>query len=240
GLVVNNGKEIFTIDTDRKISADSLSLKITDKEYELLERIRNIENKVTLKGNATFGLGIVTGDNKKFISEKKTSKNEPVLKGSDIDKYRYNTPGNYISFDPENFQQVAPEGIYRAKEKLLYKFISKDLVFAYDDTGILSLNSCNILIPQLPGLDIKYVLAILNSSVAQFYYSKMFGSVKVLRSHLEQIPIPVADKMSQRDIIKAVDQLIEGGGSAKQKSFDEKISRLYGLSTSEYKALITS
>ena len=84
------------------------------------------------------------------------------------------------------------------------------------------------------------MLAILNSSVAQFYYSKMFGSVKVLRSHLEQIPIPVADKMSQRDIIKAVDQLIEGGGSAKQKSFDEKISRLYGLSTSEYKALITS
>lgn len=240
GLVVNNGKEIFTIDTDREVSADSLSLKITDNEYELLKKIGNIDNKVTLKGNATFGLGIVTGDNKKFISEKKTSKNEPVLKGSDIEKYRYNTSGNYISFDQENFQQVAPEGIYRAKEKLLYKFISKDLVFAYDDTGILSLNSCNVLIPEVPGLNIKYVLAILNSSVAQFYYSKMFGSVKVLRSHLEQIPIPVVDEKSQRKIIKIVDQLIEASTVAKQKKLDETISRLYGLSASEYKSLITS
>ena len=135
---------------------------------------------------------------------------------------------------------MAPECIYRAKEKLLYKFISKDLVFAYDDTGILSLNSCNVLIPEVPGLNIKYVLAILNSSVAQFYYSKMFGSVKVLRSHLEQIPIPVVDEKSQRKIIKIVDQLIEGGEVAKQKKLDEIISRLYGLSASEYKSLITS
>ena len=242
GLVVNDGKKTFTINTDREVTSDFLSLKITDEEYQLITKIRNIKNKKTLKGNATFGLGIVTGDNKRFISEKKIPGKEPVLKGSDIGKYRYNTPKNYISFKPKNFQQVAPEAIYRAKEKLLYKFISSDLVFAYDDTGILSLNSCNILIPQIQGLSIKYVMAVLNSSTAQFLYSKMFGSVKVLRSHLEQISIPVADERKQKELIVLVDDIIAGADPKQERAklLDKKISDLYGLSEAEYQMINTA
>ncbi len=242
GLVVNDGINTFTIDTDRVVSADSLSLKITDKEYALIKKIMDAKNKVTLKNNALFGLGIVTGNNKRFISTEKTFDNEPVLKGADIEKFRYNVPKYYISFTPSSFQQVAPEHIYRAKEKLLYKFISSDLVFAYDDTGILSLNSCNILIPQIPGLSIKYVLAVLNSSAAQFVYSKMFGSVKVLRSHLEQIPIPVVDDRKQNELIELVDDIIKGTDphQKKMKMLDKKISDLYGLSEAEYQMIKTA
>ena len=235
GLVVNDGGRVFTIDTDRDVSADSLSIKITDKEYALIQKLSDGKNKATLKGNALFGLGIVTGDNKKYISQIKTPDNEPVLKGADIEKYRYNAAENFISFTPEKFQQVAPEHIYRAKEKLLYKFISSDLVFAYDDTGMLSLNSCNILIPQIPGLSIKYVLAVLNSSVAQFIYSKRFGSVKVLRSHIEQIPIPIVDDNKQKELIAHVNDIIKGRGSRQKQMqlIDEKISDLYGLTQAE-------
>ena len=32
---------------------------------------------------------------------------------------------------PDKFQQCAPDDLYRAQEKLIYKFISKNLVFAY-------------------------------------------------------------------------------------------------------------
>ncbi len=242
GLVVNDGRNVFTINTDRTISADSLSLKMTDEEYALIQKISDVKNKATLKGNALFGLGIVTGDNKKYISQVKTPDNEPVLKGTDIEKYRCNAPDNYISFDRESFQQVAPEHIYRAKEKLLYKFISSDLVFAYDDSGMLSLNSCNILIPQIPGLSIKYVLAVLNSSAAQFVYSKMFGSVKVLRSHLEQIPIPIVDESRQKELMALVNDIIEGADPQKEKEklLDKKISDLYGLSAAEYQMIKTA
>ncbi len=242
GLVVNDGRNVFTIDTDREVSADSLSIRITDKEYALIQKISDVNNKTTLKGNALFGLGIVTGDNKKYISQIKTPDNEPVLKGADIEKYRYNAAENFISFTPESFQQVAPEHIYRAKEKLLYKFISRDLVFAYDGSGMLSLNSCNILIPQIPGLSIKYVLAVLNSSIAQFIYSKMFGSVKVLRSHLEQIPIPIVDDNKQKELIALANDIIAGADPKKEKEklLDKKISDLYGLSTEEYQMLKTA
>ena len=242
GLVVNDGRNVFTIDTDREVSADSLSIRITDKEYALIQKIGDVNNKATLKGNALFGLGIVTGDNKRYISQVKTPDNEPVLKGTDIEKYSCNVPENFISFTPEKFQQVAPEHIYRAKEKLLYKFISSDLAFAYDDKGTLSLNSCNILIPQIPGLSIKYVMAVLNSSAAQFVYSKLFGSVKVLRSHLEQIPIPIADDGKQKEIIAYVEKIIKAKKPQKEieKTLDKKIAELYGLTGAEYQMIKVS
>ena len=115
-------------------------------------------------------------------------------------------------------------------------------VFAYDNTGLLSLNSCNILIPQIPGLSVKYVLAVLNSSVAQFFFEKKFHSVKVLRSLLEQIPIPMADEETQTLIVELVDKLMvleDATQEFKETYFllDYRIAELYHLTAEEYKII---
>lgn len=52
-----------------------------------------------LKNNADFALGIVTGNNKKYISNNKTADNEMILKGSDISKYHIKQSDNYIIFN---------------------------------------------------------------------------------------------------------------------------------------------
>lgn len=215
GLRIKDKDREFVIYSARKICSDFFSFTCDDKEYEILSKIEKIPNKVTLKGNAKFALGIVTGDNKRFLSKSKNKSNEFVLKGSDIEKYKIKLPKNYIIFKPKEFQQCAQENFYRAKEKLLYKFISKKLVFAYDNSQFLTLNSCNILIPQIAGLDIKYILGILNSNVAQFYYHKKFNSLKVLRSHIEQIPIPLVDFNRQKPIIDMVDKILSNDGDYK-------------------------
>jgi hypothetical protein len=132
----------------------------------------------------------------------------------------------------------------------VYRFINKDLIFAYDKDGMVSLNSCNILIPKLPGLDIKYILAVLNSSPAGFYYKKSFNSVKVLRSHLEQIPIPVVSKDEQAKIIELVDRIMDLQmhdppiscadahfditNMSEYEELDRLIASAYGLSSSQY------
>ncbi len=67
--------------------------------------------------------GIVTGNNKEYILAEKRDDNEIILKGSDIQRYGMTPSGYYIRFVPESFQQVAPIEMYRAKEKLLYRFI---------------------------------------------------------------------------------------------------------------------
>ena len=81
-------------------------------------------------------------------------------------------------------------------------------VFAYDDKQLLSLNSANIVIPRIEGLPIKYVLAILNSSVCTYFLVKRYNSLKILRSHLEEIPIPVVPKEQYEPIIELVDKLL--------------------------------
>ena len=209
GLTVNDGKREYTINQTRPVTADLFSFHTTDEEYKIIEKLDSIPNKSLIANHGIFALGIVTGNNKEYITQTKTNENEVVLKGSDIYKYRFIESDNYLRFIPESFQQVAPTEYYRAKEKLLYRFICNQLVFAYDDKQTLSLNSCNILIPTFDNLAIKYILAVLNSSIAQFYFKKQFNSVKILRSHIEQIPIPSIENEEQEKIITLVDKIIE-------------------------------
>lgn len=241
GLVVKNEKQKFKIATERKVTADYFSFITTDEEYQILDKVRSLPNIVYLEGNADFALGIVTGNNKEFISPAKDAENEMILKGSDICKYHINPTLNYIVFQPEKFQQVAPTEFYRAPEKLLYRFICNQLVFAYDNEQTLSLNSCNIVIPHLEGLDMKYILAILNSRIAQFIFKKEFNSLKVLRTHIENIPIPVVDRNAQQKLIDITEHLIKGCGPDTAEllynQLDQYVCELFRLTATEQAAL---
>ena len=232
GCRVSTENDTFVISKPRTFSDGTLSFNVSDEENECLNAISNIKNVVYLKGNAKFALGIVTGNNKKYISTEKRDDNELVLKGSDIQRYGMTSSGNYIRFAPESFQQVAPVEIYRAKEKLLYRFICEVPVFTYDDQQTLSLNSCNIVIPDVAGLEMKYILAILNSSVTVYFISKKFNSVKLLRSHIEQMPIPVVPVDIQTSIIKKVDRIMNSSEniSGLYEDLDSDIMQLFGLS----------
>lgn len=233
GCRVSTGNDTFAILKPRAFSDGTLSLNVSDEENRCLDAISNTRNATYLKGKAKFALGIVTGNNKEYLSTEKKYDNEIVLKGSDIQRYGMTPSGNYIRFVPESFQQVAPIEMYRAKEKLLYRFISEVPVFAYDDRQTLSLNSCNIVIPNIDGLEMKYILAILNSSVAAYFISKKFNSVKLLRSHIEQIPIPVVPMDVQVSVIRKVDRIMNSSEniSGLYKDLDSDIMELYGLST---------
>ena len=242
GMRVNDGEREFVINTERDVTPDYFSFSINDEEYSIIQKILKHSDVVYLKDNADFALGIVTGNNKEYISNEKTDENEMVLKGSDICKYRTKNSDNYIVFKPDSFQQVAPTSMYRAKEKLLYRFICSQLVFAYDNKQTLSLNSCNIMIPRIEGIDIKYVMAILNSRVAQFVFSKVFNSVKILRSHIETIPIPRLSTSEQEDIITMVNSLIDAEDNSEVEmlynELDRKICVLFGLNESEIDMII--
>ena len=235
-LVERDGKR-FRIGEGRMPFSDGSVFNTDDEECAALRKISNVKNARFLKDHAKFALGIVTGNNKEFLSDRDATGYEPVLRGTDVFRFRTTPPTATIRFEPEHFQQCAPEAIFRAGEKLVYRFICDSPVFAYDADGTLSLNSCNILIPQIKGLGIKYVLAVLNSSAVSFFLDKKYKSVKLLRTHLESVPIPPVNGEVSSRIEKLVDLLIDGAGRAEYKELDSIISDLYDLSDEEKKAV---
>lgn len=242
GCRVELNNEEFVINDERDIDASLFPFNMSDEEYDCLRVISSIPNSKYLMNNAKFALGIVTGDNKEYITNIKTDGMEIVLKGSDIYRYAIKETDNYIRFVPEKFQQIAPIEMYRAKEKLLYRFIAEVPVFTYDNQQTLSLNSCNILIPQIDGMDIKYVLAILNSSVTAYFISKKYNSVKLLRSHIESVPIPLVSDEQQNDIIKKVDHIMNSNEniSGLYEELDTEIMNLYSLSENQKNTIHTA
>jgi len=182
-------------------------IDVNDYDNEIIEKAFKLPYS-TLKKNADWALGIVTGDNKKFIHTTRTDGCEEIYKGKDVNKYVLSSASNYIKFELEEFQQVAPVEKYRAKEKLIYKFISNKLVFAYDDKQRLTINSANILIPKVNNYPNKVILALLNSSLYQFIYLKKFNTIKVLRGNLEELPLPVFSEAIFKELIALVDKVL--------------------------------
>lgn len=229
---ITSEKEEFFINNNREIDSSLFSFNMSDEEYDCFCAINSVQNAKYLANNSKFALGIVTGNNKEYIKDIKSDGMETILKGSDIYRYSTKVTSNYIHFSPDNFQQVAPTELYRAKEKLLYRFISEVPVFTYDDQQTLSLNSCNILIPQIDGMDMKYVLAILNSSIAAYFISKKYNSIKLLRAHIESLPIPMISEREQCEIVKKVDHIMNSKENicGLYEELDNEIMDIYFLS----------
>lgn len=223
----------------------AFNVRAADAEQAVLERMRGAPGVWYLRNQCDFALGIVTGDNSAYVREFPDGRVpegwEPVLRGADVFMYNAHPAGRYIHYVPGQFQQTAPERLYRAPEKLIYRFIHANLVFAYDDRQMLSLNSANIIIPRAPGYAMKYVLAVLNSRPARFYHTYAHASVKVLRRHLESLPIPDCPAAGQRRIIALVDRLIACTGPAERRrlydEIDRRIMALYGLSGEEQRLI---
>jgi len=182
--------------------------RISDADRAVLERVDSV-GEFTLS-KSRFALGIVTGNNAEKLLDAPSDKSEPIYTGKEIRAYKLLSAKKHIEYIRERFQQVAPDEIYRAKEKLVYKFISDKLVFAYDDTRSLFLNSANILIPQVPLLSIKSVMLFLNSELFQFVHKKKFGEIKVLKGNLCELMFPRLSAELDAQCREIADGIISG------------------------------
>jgi len=148
---------------------------------------------ITLANQAKYGLGIVTGNNKKYCVAQPQAGYLPVYKGSDIQKEKLKAPSAFIPDDLSLYQQVAPLELFQAKEKLIYRFISSNLVFYHDTEQTFFLNSVNMLVlhADFP-ISAKQLTLLLNSEVMNWLFQTIFETHKVLRSDIEALPIHTA------------------------------------------------
>ena len=221
-------------DTTYKLNAKNISAPDYFISYNVSENDDNILNKiysaksVKLSANTKFALGIVTGNNKKYVHETKATNEEAIFRGKDILPYKLKSPEVFINFTPEVFQQVAPIEMYRSK-KIVYKFISDKITCALDNNSLV-LNSANVIISHDYPMEI--LVCLFNSPIYTFVYQKKFKSKKVLKQHFQDFPLPVLDS----DLTKSfydiyLNIFVE---NANQENVDKIICNYFNISDAEY------
>lgn len=203
--------------------------------------------------------GIVTPKGKnEFMSNKKNSvEYKPFLEGKDIEPYSIRTrEGKYILFNRKKLHRARPQYVWDAKEKLIIRRISggnRVLYVTYDNQQYYCFASTNlILLKEDTWANIKYVLALLNSKLLNFYYIEKFTNrssltVNISKIYLEQLPIKIISYENQKLFINTVNKILEitntnnyKENSEKQtkvkdyeKQIDQMVYKLYGLTKEE-------
>lgn len=184
--------------------------------------------------HSQWALGIVTGDNKKKVKKEIEPGLEPVYSGKQVKPFSLEEGSAYILFEPETFQQCAKTEYFRAPEKLIYRFIAKYPIVAYDDKQCLCLNSANILIPDLDGITVKSVAALLNSTLYHYYYSMKFSDIKVLKGNLQSLPFPQLTEDQDRELSDLVTSFqLEGYSDDNQRRLDSAVYSIFGITPTE-------
>lgn len=222
----NLDKEHFNYSRLTCSKAEASLLNKLDNKYQKLKDIKSLE----------FGMGIVTGHNKSFVKELEPGKGN-TLDGKSLDRFIYRKPKLFLNIDQDfdTYQQKQPLKTYLKQPKLIYKFISSQPVFALDYQGIFILNSCNYLISENQFYDCEILSIILNSELISYYFKNSFKTVKILKSHLLELPIPKKSILiAHREELK---KLLKSFLATKDNQILTEINKLvfkcYGLNNKE-------
>lgn len=129
------------------------------------------------------------------------------------------------------------------KPKIIWGEISDKPKFAYDD-GLYYAEATTFL---LTGENLKYLLAVLNSKISEWYFNQIstttgMGTNRWKKYKIELLPIKEADKKSQLPFITLVDKILtakkenpQANTSAWEKEIDAMVYKQYELTDEEIK-----
>ena len=162
---------------------------IEERESDIIRYVFSMPH-ITLKDNAKWGLGVITGNNDKICKKEKTDACVPIYRGKDIMKNALAEPSLYIDENLDGCRQVADMDLYKAPEKVIYRFISNRIVCYHDREQRFILNSANLFVLN-ENFPISYsqLVDLLNSDFMNWLFRSIFNTHKILRGDLESLPI---------------------------------------------------
>ena len=209
-----------------KVALDSIKLK----------DICNINQAIALKGDKSLS---VKRDNP-------SGKYYRLIDGRNINKYSVTWTGEYLDYCLERIHSCKTKTIFEVPEKLLFRRVSANLIFTYDNNQYYALNT--IVVVTLKGekkISLKYLLALLNSKLLNFYYVTEHKSTKKVFSEIQarsvrELPIKHVSQNNQQGFISLVDKILvskeenpQADTSSLENEIDKKVYHLYGLTYDE-------
>ncbi|MCK4334310.1 N-6 DNA methylase, partial [candidate division WOR-3 bacterium] len=234
------------------LKAPQFNLLMNPKVIALLDRIKQ-KPCVPLGSICTVYQGIITGDNKQFLSTTPTGKKwEKVIRGRDIDRYFLEFGGHYVFYAPEKLWSNTNPQMFKVSGKLISRQTSDRLRATIDTEKYLTLDSTHVIHLKEPLFSLKYFLGIYNSKLLNFLYvervkesGRTFAQVKVV--NLKPLPIRTIDfddpedKKRHDTMVKLVERMLDLNkklAQAKVPDTKKRLQRQIDYTNSEIDKLV--
>ena len=138
--------------------------------------------------------------------------------------------GNHLSRPREARYFDSPKLVVQAMRN---KSLKRRLIGAYDETGFYNKNNFHSLVAKGQEYDLKYIAAIFNSRLLNYYFNRNFDNVNINIAYLQQLPIYPADAATQREIVQLVDEVL-----AVHRELNAWRERGYGIAASGHRVSV--
>ncbi|MDD7417621.1 MAG: DNA methyltransferase [Treponemataceae bacterium] len=202
------------------ISSDNLSFT--------MKRNINFENVKTIKlGNiAKFTAGISTANDKKFVLKEKIDDDCYLfLRGRDLAKWKKPIPaGDYMWYKPDLMAEnvnARPrvKNNFLVPEKILIQDVATEISATLDTESFLCNKTVNVLYEISTNYNIKYILALLNSKLANTWIKQVFPTgLHIEVSQLILLPIPEITSDEQKPFIDLADKMLSLNSDLQKKT----------------------
>ncbi len=233
------------VDIDEVLQHPEFSLDTTSSNSDKLV-FKKIEEKTTPLGQVLqFSRGIKTSNDERFLTfDKPSSNGKKIFRGRNIKAFELNWNGEYIWYQPDLMREKVgclphSKEFFEVPEKLVTQRVNSSfkLLVAYDTEKNYFLDTTNVSNYKTwnKNLSMKYLCALLNSKLINFWYSNKYRMPTISSYELEAIPIKFIALKKQVDFEILVDKIILNKNEKKntlslQDKVDKMVYSLYSLS----------
>ena len=221
-----------------------IAINLDQTSLELVRKLK--ENPVLGSICQEMIFGVVITKNKDIVvSDQLRDGWKPFLEGKEIGSYYIKEIKQWLNYTPAMLHRARTKEIFETPEKILIQRItggSRPLKAAYDDKGYYNKESINnIILRDDSPVNTKFVLALLNSKLINWFYVILFTNesnltVNLSKTYLSQIPLAVPNQVQENSVLDLVNKIIylkEENPAADTTSLEAEIDHLvyelYGL-----------
>lgn len=162
----------FTVHLSAKLKA--LRDKVDNNSIKLRELV-NVNQAIALKHDRASCL----------FREPRGDDYKKVLDGRDITRYAIHFPSNYLLYDVTKIHSCKREDIFLAKEKILFRRVGDRIIAALDTEQHYALNTLVVVTPKSEKVNLRFILALMNSRLLSGYYRLFLKSTKKVFSEIQ-------------------------------------------------------
>lgn len=222
-----------------------------EKNDSVIEKVDGI--KTTLDDYCIIKEAIHTGNirNKLISDEQLSDHSYKLLRGKDCGRYGLFWNGLYINYDVLPNKELGEYANLIDKEyflspKVFLREIALRPTAVYDSDGYFCLNKSYVIKGKSENLDLRYIVAILNSKLIAYFFEKKFGDFRVGGGYLQfkkqftsKIPMVIDSTLGEEILEKSIEihkikkQDYSIDTTDLEIKIDELVMDLYGLNDEE-------